>query len=429
MTPNRNVNFLEARAFVTTPETVAIDSTTIAKPMSPNKWRWLVWSVSCLIVAAVVILGGRYGYRKWQEQQTKAFTKQCRQFREKGDWEQLANVSKKWNDWDAGNADAILFRAEAAQGQDDLATAADLLAQLPETSPKRIPALMARTSLLLGPLNRPLEGIQTCQLALEINPRVYLAHQRLIFYYAITLQNEKLLAQIHQSLELECEPVDAYSYLIMADDITLTNGFEVNNNWLKGDINQEEFLVARTIHMWNQLRIEPFPNAETVEKIKLAEKLLSEYRQRFPKNAAVIAFHIEKSMVSGDLDQIESLLAAYPSHSDSRYWRYRGWWLAGCDRIDESESAYRESLKQFPLSWMSRHELADVLRRKQQFREVVDLEKLVVQGKDLREKIMKLPDVQKLDPETLREFRDYADQCGDQLAATSLNRRVGRMTK
>lgn len=412
---------------MTTSETVAIDSPTSANSR-PRKGRWLLRSVLCLIVAAAAIVGGQYGYRKWHDRQTKALTKQCRQLREKGDWEQLADVSQKWNKWDTQNADAILFRAEAAQGQDDLATAADLLAQLPDNSPKRIPALMARTSLLLGPLNRPMEGIETCKLALEINPRVYLAHQRLIFFYAITLQNERLLAQIRQSLELECEPVDAYSYLIMADDITLTNGFEVNNNWLKGDINQEEFLVARTIHKWNQLRIEPFPNDETVEKIKLAEKLLADYRQRFPKNAAAIVFHIDKSMVSGDLDEIESLLSVYPSHKDSRYWRYLGWWLAACDRIDESEAAYRESLKHFPLSWTSRHELADVLRRKQKFQEVVGLEKLVVLGKDLREKIMKLPDVQKISPEILREFRDYADQCGDQLTATSLSRRLRRMS-
>lgn len=414
---------------MTTPETVAIESTTKPNSRLPHKWRWLVWSVSCLIVVALVIFGGQYGYRKWHERQTKAFAKQCRQLREKEDWQLLANVSEKWSEWDKQNADAVLFRAEAAQGQNELASAVEFLAQIPETSPKRIPALMARTSLLLGPLNRPLEGVQACQLTLEINPRVYLAHQRLIFYYASTLQNERLLKQIRQSLELECEPVDAYSYLIMADDITLTNGFEVNNQWLKADITQEEFLVARTIHMWNQLRQEAFPKAETLEKIKLAERLLSEYLQRFPKNAAVIAFHIEKSMIAGDLDQIESLLAVYPSHSDSRYWRYRGWWLAAYDRIDESESAYRESLKQFPLSWMSRHELADVLRRKQRFQEVVDLEKLVRQGKDLRERIMELPDVQKVDLEILREFRDYADLCGDQLTAKSLSRRLSRTAK
>lgn len=413
-----------------TPATAAIDSTAMnANPPSSPRRRWIVRSIVCFLVAGVVIFGGQYGYRKRQEWQTKEFTQQCRKLRDQGDWQQLATVSKKWQERDPTSADAILFRAEAAQGQDELNEAADLLAQIPESSPKRVPALMARASLLLGPINRPLEGIQSCHLALKTNPRVYLAHQRLIFYYAITLQNEQLLAQIRQSLELGCEPVDAYSYLIMVDDITLTNGFEVNNRWLQGDINQEEFLVARTIHMWHQLRLEAFPNAETVEKIKLAESLLADYRQRFPKNAAVIAFHIEKAMVNGDLDQIESLLSEYPSHSDSRYWRYRGWWLAAYDKIDESEAAYRESLKLFPLSWMSRHELADVLRRKQRFPEVAELERIVIKGKNLREKIMKLSDVQKLDPEILCDFRDYALECGDQLTATSLNRRLSRIPK
>lgn len=406
------------------PGAVAFDSTTNANPPPPHKRRWLMWSVSCLLATAVAIFGGQYGYRKWQERQTKAFAKQCRQLREKADWQQLAQVSKKWQEWDQQSADAILFRAEAAQGQNELADAADLLTQVPENSPKRIPALMSRTTLLMWQLNRPLDGVQTCQQVLELDPRVFLAHQRLIFFYAFTLQNELMLRQIRQSLELGCEPIDAYSYLIMADELTLTNGFEVNNQWLNSNLDQEEFLVARTIYRWKLLQLEAFPNAKTLQDIELAETLLSRYRERFPKNASLIGFLLDKAMATGDLDQFESLLAVYPSQTDSRYWRYRGWWLAARDEIEESESAYRESLKIFPLSPTVRHELAGVLRRRQRFEEVAELERLVVLGKQLKEKILKLPDVQKLNSEILREFRDYAQQCGDPLTATSINRRL-----
>ena len=396
-------------------------------PPTRRKARRWILAVTAMALIIGAILAGRFGYRKWSARRTQDFAKQCRALQRDMDWTGLASVAQQWAQWDTTNADAVLFQAEAAQSAGDLQTAADLLGQVPARSSKHLPALIERTTLLFGPLAKPLEGVSVCEQILEIEPRAYLVHQRLIFFYALSLQREKMLRQIALAMELGCDSPDAYVYLMLADHLTFQNGFELNNRWLQSDVNQEIFLVARTVHRWKILAQSQSSTSDSQKQMALAEQLLSEYLERFPANTTVLEFFLERAIATGDVSRVEALLSRFPaadSTGDSRYWRGRGWWHAARDEVDQAVEAYRKSLRCYPFGWGTRHELADVLRRRQEFQEVAQQQALALQGKALRQKLQELPDARSASPAVLQAIYEYVKQCGDDRTTTALAKRL-----
>lgn len=392
----------------------------------PRRSRsWIACLIAFLILLAAIPMGAKQ-YRSWREQRSKDFARRCRANRQSMDWDKLASVSDQWRNWDKRSADAVLFRAEAAQGLRDFRLAADILNKVPEGHPKRLGALIERSSLLFGPANRPLEGVKTCQQVLEIEPRAFPAHQKLIFFYALTLQQDELLRQIYKAISLGSEPIDAYVYLALADVLSFQNGFEVTNRWLAEDVSQEIFLVSRTIHAWISLSLAQPPDSETKEKMELAEKLLSEYLDRFRTNISLLTFFLNRAVTNGEVGEAERLLSRFPDNAttDSRYWRFKGWLHAAKDEIGEAEAAYKESLNIYPLSWTVRHELADVLRRQKNFQQVSQMQDIALLGKDLRGELLQIPDARSVSKAVLVKIRDYSQRCGDDFVADALTRRL-----
>ena len=387
--------------------------------------RWVAFVIALVTLLVAIPFGVRQ-YGSWHEQRSKDFARRGRAIRQSMDWESLASVSDQWRNWDKTSAEAILFRAEAAQGLDDFRLAADLLHEIPAKHSKRLGALIERSSLLFGPANKPLDGVQACHEILEVEPRAFAAHQRLIFFYALTLQQEELLRQIYKAIELGCEPIDAYVYLALADVLTFHNGFEVTNRWLADDVSQELFLVSRTIHAWKSLSLIQPLDAESKAKMELAEKLLREYLDRFRTNTSLLTFFLNLAVTNGDAEQVEQLLTRFPATAttDSQYWRFKGWLHAARDENSEAEIAYKESLSIYPLSWTVRHELADVLRRQKNYQQVSQMQELALLGKDLRRELLEMPDARSVSKALLTKIRDYAQRCGDDFVAGALSRRI-----
>ena len=82
-------------------------------------------------------------------------------------WKQLAELASAWAWWQPDNADPWIYWAEAQQQQGHFDEAAGLLDQMPDDHPHTIAALVERSSLLFGPLNRPDEGVKACQRVLK----------------------------------------------------------------------------------------------------------------------------------------------------------------------------------------------------------------------------------------------------------------------
>ncbi len=363
-------------------------------------------------------------YRWWSDYRTQAFKTDCQAAADSKDWERLEELTTRWLAWDGTNGFAWLFLAEAAQQQEDFERTAECLARLSDNDPKCVPALLARVELLFGKLNRPLDAASTCERILKINPRIATPHQRLIFFYSMTLERRKLVQQIRQSIELRREPPEAYVYVFLANVLKFSNGLSVTDRWLKQYPNHEPFLVAKAYYTG---ATGPSKNIfEPNEGFAGDSSLMDEYLKRFPKNLEVVAFHLERSIIAGDTDRVAELLADLPAGADqdSRFWRSSGWFHAARNELAEAEAAFRQALRVNAYDWRSRHELADVLRRLGKLDEVETTVRLASKGKKFERELLELPKASEVSGELLGRLGEYAEECGDHQVADGIRERL-----
>ena len=120
-------------------------------------------------------------------------------------------------------------------------------------------------------------------------------------------------------------------------------------------------------------------------------KVVAEYSQRFPRNVELLAYRLERSVAKGDVNAVAGLLADLPAEveSDNRFWRYRGWLRMTNGELAEAEGCFRKAIELNVYDYLSRHQLASVLRRSKRMEEVKVLEEVAVEGKDLHNELFR----------------------------------------
>ena len=389
--------------------------------------RRLGFAAAIVLVIALIGGGAYVGYSRWWEHRIRSLRDECRQAQDASEWQRMAEIARRWTELQPSEADGWIFLAIALQEQGDLPASASALNRLPDKHPKSIPALLELSALQFGPLNKPLEGVATCERILAIQPRILEAHRRIIFFHAIGVQRAKMTSQIYRSIELGCEPREAYVYLMLAEVPVFSNGFETANHWLQNDPESELFLVARTVQLAENLAVLRDPTADTRAQLERAEQILADYRQRFPLNRAVLWYFLKNAARRSDVEEVGKLLATVPSEAgdESLFWRYRGWYHAQREEIAEAEAAYQNAAELTPLDSQIWHELADVLRRQGRLAEADTMQSVAATGRQLRLEIQKLKDAAAISDTQLDKVRIYAEACGDQRVAQSLRRRLG----
>lgn len=380
-----------------------------------------------LVFISLVVSAGLAGYRSWQVRHEQHLRQSCLATYETENWKELERIASEWSRWNPDAADAWLFRADVAQKQGDFHRTVEFLGRVPESDPKIVPALVEALELQFGVLNRPFDAVGTCRRVLELDPKLMIVHQRLIFFYAITQQRTKMIEQIRASIEFKSEPRDAYVYLMLSDHLHFTNGYELNTRWLSGTPDSEVLLLARAIQMSETLSKLEDQTVETEAEHRDRAKLMSDYLQLFPHNSALLQYFLRMHEIDWNVDEVERLLTQVPDDvaGDSLFWRYRGWYHAARGEFDKSEKAYRHSAQLFPLDWHTWHGLAGMLRRTKSLAEAERLQKLALQGKELRKQLMQLSDVRAVTDKLLAEIADYALKCGDRQVADALDARLG----
>lgn len=330
-------------------------------------------------------------------------------------------MGEQWSALNQRSAEAFLFRADAAQHLGDFASAASLMESVPESDPKALPTYVSLATLQFGPLNRPLDGVKTCERILQIEPRTTSAHQQLITFYAMTCQRERLERQIRFAIKNLREPPQAYVYLFLADTMRIADGQESNERWLKTYPDSELFQVARVMQM-------PEPengikNSAGSDKYSLADSML----ERFPNNLELLAYKLDLSIRRGNVEDVMSILKRLPveADDDSRFWRAKGWLHLNRDEIAKSREALNHAIELYPQDWNARNWLADSLRREGRFDEAEALNEIVLLSRRLRERITSAGTDSKVPSEILEDLFEFANRCGDSQVATALDRRLG----
>jgi tetratricopeptide (TPR) repeat protein len=382
-------------------------------------WRWRVGLL--LAFSALVLFVCPYGYRWWQERQQTSYFANCSRAQQARQWDELQSVAEKWSRWQPTSADAWLFRAEAAQRKGDFAGAAEYLSSIPESDPKALPAFVGLLTLQFGSLNRPLDGVETCERILTLAPLTTAAHRGLIEFYAITLQRQKLIQQIDFAIEKKREHPAAYVYLFLVDTMRLANAVESNSTWLKTYPDAELFLVAQALQ-----RPEPIAGADLAVKDK--HEAIAALFERFPNNIELLAYETDLAIRVGNIDEVIRLLKRAPAAADddSRFWRAKGWLHLNRDEFPKAKQALQRALELHPLDWDARNWMADLTRRQGDLQEAARLQNIVRQARRLREKITAEDSAEEVSSEILADLEGYARRCGAAQVADALSRRLSQ---
>lgn len=374
-------------------------------------------------IAVIFLAATCWGYLKWTSYRTESFRNECRLAADDGDWEQLEDAATRWLSWDGTSTDGWLFLAEAASEQQDFERAAACLGRLEDDDPKCILALHERVNLLFEKLNQPIEAVKTCERILRIDARATMPYQRLLTFYAMTLQREEMRRVIRLSIGRERDQPASYAYLFTSNVLKFSNGAFVNSKWLEQHPDHEPFLVAFALQRGASKTAALFTDDEATAG---DVTLLDEYLTRFPENIEVLAFHIDRQVKDGNVERVAELLSQAPSAStrDSRFLRAQGWYYAARDEFKKAITAFREALKQNAYDWRARLQLAEVLRRIGEIDDVKSQVALAATGRQLEVELLKLPKVNELSTELLKRMSEYAEGCGDKAVASGLLRRI-----
>lgn len=376
-------------------------------------------------------------YRFAVRLQTRSLSAACHAAWQAKQWNQLEEFARRWIALDRGQAQPFLYLADAAQKRGDYLQAVRWLDQLPPKDPKTVPAWIEQTTLFFGPLNQPLEGEKACHRILQHEPAAIEPRQRLIFYYAQTLQRHKMIDQIRQAIRYGSDTRENYVYLIGAYYLVFSNGAEQNHHWLKKTPDYEHFLVARALHLigsgivGDEAKDDPQPKRiydfQRQQMVKEHEAVLLDYLSRFPQNIELLNYFLWQAMTNGEVQRVAELLQRVPASAagDGRFWRYKGWLLSSQKKYREAEESYRKALECHPFDYPSHHQLAQVLRHLGRDSEVGFIQSLGERGNELRRELLQLPNARAVSDEQLARIAAYIEDCGDQGVADALKRRLG----
>lgn len=372
------------------------------------RWLWII-SVAILGCAAACFAIIWSAQPRFTDDQYEA---ECRRLTEAADWEQLERFAQDWIDDSASLPDlACLFQADAQMQLGKNPQAIENLRRIPRTSTKAFSSLIVACNLQFGEMNQPQEGVETLKLMIDHRPSSISSHQRLIYYYAITLQRNLMLDAIYNAIANRAEPPDAYVYLMLADHLNFTNGFEQNTEWLRSSRDEIVFQAARLVQLIENLQSSENPKAAaTADEY---HKTLIALREKHPANIVLLRFSIEQAVKEFDIDRVAELVSLIPADNrDSVLLRLRGWLKFEQGQFDECEKLLEQSIVEFSMDWHTWQELARCRRRLGKLESAKDASTTALMGKSIRKEMLQLTNAAAISTDQLQKIAAYAARCG-----------------
>lgn len=384
---------------------------------APEQWNW---KAAFGLLFIVLIIGGAWpAWNRWLEYRDEQYLAACKSALEAENWKLLEVVAANWHQDSPQNGYPWLYRADAAIGLKNYEDAARYMGSLPTDDPKYAAAMLKKIDLEFGLLNDPFAAVETCQQVISIEPRTTEAHQRLIFFYAMTYQREKLIEAIRSAIEVRREPKEAFIYLLGKDWLIFSNGYELNQHWLEQYPDEELFHVGTALSL-------PYA-ANPLTHRPGQQELMESYVDRFPQNLEVIVYQLAEASQDGDDAEVARLLSDLPAsyQDDNRIWRYKGWLEQYRGDYTAAIESYEYSLKIHPVDWRTQQLLSEVFRLDNQPENSARYAVLGDEGKSLEKTILELPNVTAVSLELILRIADYFTESGDSQTAEVIMSRIG----
>lgn len=388
--------------------------------------RRRIAAVALLIAAALAAVAAKPAYDWWHAHRTQQFRSACKAATEAESWDRLDAIATRWVEWDPRSDDGWIYVAEASTQLDKLARAVDALGRVRDSYHGALEALAIRADMQFSDLNRPYDAVATWERMLEIDPLADLARQRLIYFYAMTLQREKMLEQIRKAMTLFCEPPESYTYYMLAYEINFSDGLTLIRKWRDACPDDEALEVAHAIYLAKYSLDRP---PETVVQPMIAPgdlSMINACLEKYPANLEVLAFHIDYAIYEGNERRVLELLKQCPesAEKDARFWRYRGWYLSVQEQHEQAEEALRKALELHSADWRIHWTLAGVLRRLERSSEASQATAIATHGKKLHKVLFELPNASSLNRRIVLDLYEYFRQTGPEYVVSALRHRL-----
>ena len=381
----------------------------------------------CLITAGLV-LASWGAVRGWSAYWTRSFRIECQTMKGQADWRSLRQVADRWVAWDPQSNLGWWFAAEAAQNLSDFSAMARYLSQVPPTDPNYLLSLVEKANLEWTALNLPLEAIKTSEKILSIDPEIVEVHSRLVSFYAMNLQRVAMLKAIHRAMENNSQTREMYTYYVMADLLSYTNGSQMNSRWLASSPDEPRFKIGLGVHTAMNLAMN-VDSARTEDAVRLdqeANRQLDFFLEKAPGDSVLLTYMMHRAYQAGDIEKVSQLLQKVSDDSvdDHMVWVYRAWYHTMMGQLDDSENAIQEAIRLHPASPLAHHEYANLLRKRGQLNLVEREQNLAALGRELRTRLLREANANSIEADILMDIAKYLRACGDEKGYESLELRL-----
>jgi tetratricopeptide (TPR) repeat protein len=399
-----------------------------AEPSSEKTLGRLRTAILLAILLAGVALAIRPTYSWWHARQSRFYDEACEHAAEQESWEQLEAIARQWVEWDPEASRGWVHLSDALLKQSKPEAAVEAMARVSDSYPDVLDVLAIRGDILFSDLSQPYAALENWERMLQINETATVARQRMIYFYAMTLQRERMREQVLRAMELGGEPPEAYTYLFLAYDVNFSDGLLMARRWLESYPDDETLQVAAAIYLATFRSRNPLSIMESNPTV--AGDLSEVYRLRevYPENIELLAVLLDKAVFEGDTTAVLDLLMEAPEGADQdpRFWRYRGWYLDLQDRHEDAAQALLRCVELNPFDWRARILLGSVLRQLGRSEAAEREARLGVIGKELHQELLELSNARLLDEDLASRIHDYSVETGPESFQRALADRLGQ---
>jgi tetratricopeptide (TPR) repeat protein len=206
-----------------------------------------VWRLIRLLGLLVVLIACLLGYNGYRASLPEKYQNLYLEANQNEDWKNAEFWARKWTEVDNNNGDAWLALGDALQAQQKWQELSDAMSQFPMEDKRVLKILDMRGDLLVSELNDIVAAQANDLKLLNLAPLTASARQRLTYIYSMTLQREKLSQLLRDSVQLQCEPQEAYYYLFSLSNLSFSDGLLVTSMWLKKTPESDPLQIGQAI--------------------------------------------------------------------------------------------------------------------------------------------------------------------------------------